>query len=65
MVSFDAEWLVESLDTISTTISKEWIALVMLPAISSIAGVVLTSGGLSLCSYGFSSQNVSLQSMCL
>lgn len=38
MVSFNAEWLVESLDTIETTISKEWIALVMLPAISSIAG---------------------------
>lgn len=38
MVSFNAEWLVESLDTIETTISKEWIALIMLPAISSIAG---------------------------
>jgi len=37
MVAFNAEWLVESLDTISSTISKEWIALIMLPAISSIA----------------------------
>jgi len=38
MVSFNAEWLVDSLDTISTSISKEWIALILLPAISSIAG---------------------------
>ena len=38
MVAFNAEWLVDSLDTISTSISKEWIALIMLPAISSIAG---------------------------
>ncbi|KAF7976966.1 hypothetical protein HWV62_5035 [Athelia sp. TMB] len=43
MVSINAEWLVESLDTISTTISKEWIALIMVPAISSIAGVLLFS----------------------
>ncbi|KAF7970620.1 hypothetical protein HWV62_23549 [Athelia sp. TMB] len=40
MVSINAEWLVESLDTISTTISKEWIALIMVPAISSIAECV-------------------------
>ena len=64
MVSFDAEWLVESLDTISTTISKEWIALVMLPAISSIAGMILTSGHVALCLYRISFQNVSLRSTC-
>lgn len=48
MVSFNAEWLVSSLDTISTTISKEWIALIMLPAISSIAGTPRDSPALLL-----------------
>ena len=38
MVSFNAEWLVDSLDTISTSISKQWVALIMLPAVSCIAG---------------------------
>jgi len=37
MVSVNAEWLVDSLDTISTSISKEWIALIMLPAVRCIA----------------------------
>ncbi|KIM80472.1 hypothetical protein PILCRDRAFT_822575 [Piloderma croceum F 1598] len=37
MVSFNAAWLVDSLDTISTSISKEWIALILLPAVRCIA----------------------------
>ncbi|KAJ3900016.1 hypothetical protein F5879DRAFT_993246 [Lentinula edodes] len=36
-VAFIADWLVEAMDGISTTISKEWVALVLLPAVSSIA----------------------------
>ncbi|KAF9243521.1 Sodium/calcium exchanger protein-domain-containing protein [Melanogaster broomeanus] len=36
MVSFNAEDLVESLDGISTSIEKQWIGLVLLPAVSSI-----------------------------
>ncbi|KAJ3547815.1 hypothetical protein NMY22_g1507 [Coprinellus aureogranulatus] len=36
-VSITADWLVESMDGISSTISKEWIALILLPAVSSIA----------------------------
>jgi Ca2+:H+ antiporter len=38
MVSFNAAWLVDSLDTIESSIDKEWVALIMLPTVSSIAG---------------------------
>lgn len=37
-VSLVADWLVESMDGISTTISKEWVGLILLPMVSSIAG---------------------------
>ncbi|KAJ7475877.1 Sodium/calcium exchanger protein-domain-containing protein [Mycena latifolia] len=36
-VAFTADRLVESMDSISTTIRKEWVALILLPAVSSIA----------------------------
>ncbi|RXW21273.1 hypothetical protein EST38_g4586 [Candolleomyces aberdarensis] len=36
-VTVTADWLVESMDGISTTISKEWVALILLPAVSSVA----------------------------
>ncbi|KAE9400196.1 hypothetical protein BT96DRAFT_1019006 [Gymnopus androsaceus JB14] len=36
-VAFIADWLVEAMDGISMTISKEWVALILLPAVSSIA----------------------------
>lgn len=36
-VAITADWLVESMDGISTMISKEWVALILLPAVSSIA----------------------------
>ncbi|KAF9223649.1 hypothetical protein BS17DRAFT_781000 [Gyrodon lividus] len=36
-VTFTAEELVESMDGISTSISKQWIGLILLPAVSSIA----------------------------
>ncbi|KIK10351.1 hypothetical protein K443DRAFT_147283 [Laccaria amethystina LaAM-08-1] len=36
-VAVSADWLVESMDRISTTISKEWVALILLPGVSSIA----------------------------
>ncbi|KAF8896340.1 hypothetical protein BD779DRAFT_577402 [Infundibulicybe gibba] len=36
-VAVTADWLVESMDGISTTIGKEWIALILLPAVSSVA----------------------------
>ncbi|ETW83026.1 hypothetical protein HETIRDRAFT_383078 [Heterobasidion irregulare TC 32-1] len=43
LVAINAEWLVESMDGISTTIiSKEWIGLILLPAVSSIAECVTT-----------------------
>lgn len=38
MVAISADQLVESMNGISTTISKEWIGLILLPAVSSIAG---------------------------
>ncbi|KAH7884327.1 Sodium/calcium exchanger protein-domain-containing protein [Phlebopus sp. FC_14] len=40
MVAFNAEELVESMDGISTTISKQWVGLILLPAVSSIAECV-------------------------
>ncbi|KAH7925491.1 hypothetical protein BV22DRAFT_1064850 [Leucogyrophana mollusca] len=39
-VSVTAEELVESMDGISTTISKQWVGLILLPAVSSIAECV-------------------------
>lgn len=36
-VAVSADWLVESMDRISTTINKEWVALILLPGVSSIA----------------------------
>jgi Ca2+:H+ antiporter len=33
------EWLVENLDGISDTISREWLGLILLPAISAVAGM--------------------------
>ncbi|KAJ7707678.1 Sodium/calcium exchanger protein-domain-containing protein [Mycena rosella] len=36
-VAITADRLVESMDSISTTIRKEWVALILLPAVSSIA----------------------------
>lgn len=38
-MTITAEDLVESMDGISTTISKQWVGLVLLPAVSSIAGM--------------------------
>ncbi|PBL03490.1 hypothetical protein ARMGADRAFT_978710 [Armillaria gallica] len=36
-VAFTADWLVEAMNGISTTISKEWVGLILLPAVSSLA----------------------------
>ncbi|KJA22921.1 hypothetical protein HYPSUDRAFT_66669 [Hypholoma sublateritium FD-334 SS-4] len=36
-VAVTVDWLVEAMDEISMTIRKEWIALILLPAISSVA----------------------------
>lgn len=41
MVAFNAEELVESMDGISGSITKQWIGLILLPAVSSIAGLSL------------------------
>ncbi len=40
-VAVTVDWLVEAMDEISMTIRKEWIALILLPAISSVAGMRL------------------------
>lgn len=37
-VAVTVDWLVEAMDEISTTIRKEWVGLILLPAISSVAG---------------------------
>jgi hypothetical protein len=41
LVAVNAESLVESMDKLSGTISKEWIALILLPAMNCIAGAYL------------------------
>ncbi|KAF5327153.1 hypothetical protein D9619_004894 [Psilocybe cf. subviscida] len=38
-VAVTVDWLVEAMDEISMTISKQWVGLILLPAISSIAAV--------------------------
>lgn len=38
MVAVNADWLVESLDGTSSVLSKEWVGLVLLPTVGSIAG---------------------------
>ncbi|KAI0775305.1 Sodium/calcium exchanger protein-domain-containing protein [Trametes elegans] len=40
LVSITAEWMVDSMDHVSTNISKEWIGLILLPTVSSIAECV-------------------------
>jgi len=40
LVTIDAEWLVDSMDSLSPTLSKEWIGLILLPIVSSIAECV-------------------------
>ncbi|CCM02221.1 uncharacterized protein FIBRA_04301 [Fibroporia radiculosa] len=40
LVTVDAEWLVDSMDSLSPTLSKEWIGLILLPIVSSIAECV-------------------------
>lgn len=37
LVALDAEWMIDSIDSISPTISKEWIALILLPTVGSLA----------------------------
>lgn len=37
-MAIDAEWMIDSIDSISPTISKEWIALILLPTVGSLAG---------------------------
>ncbi|KAH9917029.1 Sodium/calcium exchanger protein-domain-containing protein [Fomitopsis serialis] len=40
LVTINSEWLVDSMDNLSPTLSKEWIGLILLPTISSIAECV-------------------------
>ncbi|KAI0368664.1 hypothetical protein BV20DRAFT_969053 [Pilatotrama ljubarskyi] len=40
LVAVNAEWLVDTMDHLSPTISKEWIGLILLPTVSSIAECV-------------------------
>ncbi|KAF5367368.1 hypothetical protein D9758_003737 [Tetrapyrgos nigripes] len=44
-VAFTADWLVEAMNGISSTISKQWIAFILLPAVSSIAECGNAIGG--------------------
>jgi hypothetical protein len=41
-VAVTVDLLVEAMDEISETISKEWVGLIVLPAISSVAGKICT-----------------------
>ena len=40
--------LVESMDAVSSTISKDWVGLILLPGISSVAGSYSTSSYVTL-----------------
>ncbi|KAJ8495977.1 hypothetical protein ONZ51_g1425 [Trametes cubensis] len=40
LVAVNAEWLVDTMDNLSPAISKEWIGLILLPTVSSIAECV-------------------------
>ncbi|PCH42398.1 hypothetical protein WOLCODRAFT_73267 [Wolfiporia cocos MD-104 SS10] len=40
LVTINSEWLVDSMDSLSPTLSKEWIGLILLPIVSSIAECV-------------------------
>ncbi|KAH9935257.1 Sodium/calcium exchanger protein-domain-containing protein [Amylocystis lapponica] len=40
LVTINAEWMVESMDDVSPMISKEWIGLILLPTVSSLAECV-------------------------
>ncbi|KAF4614154.1 hypothetical protein D9613_007795 [Agrocybe pediades] len=42
-VAVTVDWLVEAMDGVSTTISKEWVGLILLPAVSSVAANRTTS----------------------
>lgn len=37
LVALNAEWMIDSIDNLSPTISKEWIALILLPTVGSLA----------------------------
>ncbi|KAF9565267.1 hypothetical protein CPC08DRAFT_720617 [Agrocybe pediades] len=39
-VAVTVDWLVEAMDGVSTTISKEWVGLILLPAVSSVAEII-------------------------
>ena len=38
LVALNAEWMIDCIDSLSPTISKEWIALILLPTVGSLAG---------------------------
>ncbi|RPD59981.1 hypothetical protein L226DRAFT_571001 [Lentinus tigrinus ALCF2SS1-7] len=41
LVAIDAEWMVDTMDHLSPSISKEWIGLILLPAVSAIAECIV------------------------
>jgi len=61
-VAVTADRLVEAMDGISTTISKEWVGLILLPAVSSVAGLYVLSNSHYQADNLISFQNVSLPS---
>jgi len=42
-IALTVDRLVESMDAVSSTISKDWVGLILLPGISSVAGFYLVS----------------------
>ena len=43
LVALNAEWMIDSIDSLSPAISKEWIALILLPTVGSLAGQLYCS----------------------
>ncbi|KAF7799782.1 hypothetical protein EIP86_011024 [Pleurotus ostreatoroseus] len=45
LVAVNAEWMIDSIDGLSPTISKEWIGLILLPTVGSIAECITSING--------------------
>ncbi|KIP05832.1 hypothetical protein PHLGIDRAFT_73597, partial [Phlebiopsis gigantea 11061_1 CR5-6] len=43
LVAINAEWMIDSIDELSPTMSKEWIALILLPTVGSLAAECITA----------------------
>ena len=43
LVAINADWMVDTMDHVSPSISKEWIGLILLPTVGCLAGTILAA----------------------